>query len=291
MALCQCRPVYEARRWHTWGPFFGLYPVSLMLRSLALDALCALTLEGKLHATEVLDLDAPLDCDGVLCAPAQRLPGRPSVPVLVPPDALHKRGMRNVQGRATLLHALAHIEFNAIDLALDIVWRFAGMPELFYREWLRIAQEESLHFRLLRARLQALGYDYGDFPAHNGLWAMAEKTNDNLLARLALVPRTLEARGLDVTPALRAKLAQAGDLESAAVLDTILRDEIGHVEVGNRWFKHLCQQQALEPVATARQLALRYRAPAQHGPFNLVARRAAGFSDEELAALQHDATG
>ena len=256
-----------------------------MLRDLALHTLRIATLEGKLLATEALDLNAALDCATPLAAPAQKLPGRPDRPVLVAPGELRKRGLASVDGRATLLHAIAHIEFNAIDLALDIVWRFAGMPELFYREWLRIAQEEALHFRLLRARLQALGYDYGDFPAHNGLWEMAEQTQDDLLARLALVPRTLEARGLDVTPALRAKLAQAGDLESAAVLDIILRDEIGHVEVGNRWFKQLCQQQGLEPVDAARQLARRYRAPAQHGPFNLAARRAAGFSEEELAAL------
>ncbi|MDT8990364.1 ferritin-like domain-containing protein [Curvibacter sp. APW13] len=260
-----------------------------MLRPLALQTLLIPSLEGKLLATEALDWNAPLDCAESLVAPGDKLPGRPPAPVLVPPAELRKRGLASAEGRATLLHAIAHIEFNAIDLALDIVWRFAGMPELFYREWLRIAQEEAYHFRLLRARLQTLGHDYGDFPAHNGLWEMAEKTKDDLLARLALVPRTLEARGLDVTPPMRAKLAQAGDLESAAVLDIILRDEIGHVEVGNRWFKQLCQQQGLAPVDAARQLASRYRAPAQHGPFNVVARRAAGFSEEELAALDRGA--
>lgn len=258
-----------------------------MLRQQALDTLLIPALEDKLRATEALDVQAALDCDAVLGAPAQaKLPGRPPVPVLVPPGELRKRGMRSVEGRATLLHALAHIEFNAIDLALDIVWRFAGMPERFYREWVRIAQEEAYHFRLLQARLQAMGYAYGDFPAHNGLWEMAEKTKGDVLARLALVPRTLEARGLDVTPPMRDKLAQAGDMDAAAALDIILRDEIGHVEVGNRWFKHLCQARALDPVACAQQLAQQYHAPAQRGPFNLSARQAAGFTEAELAALQ-----
>lgn len=257
-----------------------------MLRSLALQTLLIPTLEGKLQATAALNLEAPLDCAAAIPVPAAKLPGRPSVPVLVPPGELRKRGMRSLEGRATLLHALAHIEFNAIDLALDIVWRFAGMPAQFYREWLQIAQEEAVHFRLLQARLKAMGYAYGDFPAHNGLWEMAEKTKDDVLARLALVPRTLEARGLDVTPPMRDKLAQAGDMEAAAALDTILRDEIGHVEVGNRWYQHLCAQRALDPIASYAQLAQRYQAPAQRGPFNLAARKAAGFTDAELAALQ-----
>ncbi len=257
-----------------------------MLRSLALQTLLIPTLEGKLQATLALDLDIAVDCDAVLPAPTAKLPGRPPVPVLVPPGELRKRGMRSLEGRATLLHALAHIEFNAIDLALDIVWRFAGMPALFYREWVRIAQEEATHFGLLQARLPAMGYAYGDFPAHNGLWTMAEKTKDDVLARLALVPRTLEARGLDVTPPMRDKLAQAGDKEAAAALEIILRDEIGHVEVGNRWYQQLCAARGLEPIATYAELALQYKAPAQRGPFNLAARRAAGFDEAELAALQ-----
>lgn len=257
-----------------------------MLRQHALQTLLIPTLEGKLQATLALDLDAAVDCEAAIPAPAAKLPGRPPVPVLVPPGELRKRGMRALEGRATLLHALAHIEFNAIDLALDIVWRFAGMPAQFYREWVQIAKEEATHFGLLQARLQAMGYAYGDFPAHNGLWEMAEKTKDDVLARLALVPRTLEARGLDVTPPMRDKLAQAGDLEAAAALDTILRDEIGHVEVGNRWYQLLCTQRGLDPIATAAQLARRYHAPAQRGPFNLAARKAAGFSEAELAALQ-----
>lgn len=146
-----------------------------MLRTLALQTLLLPTVEGKLQATLALPADAPLDCEAHISAPSDKLPGRPAVPVLVPPGDLRKRGMRSTEGRATLLHALAHIEFNAIDLALDIVWRFAGMPEAFYREWVQIAREEAYHFGLLQARLQAMGYAYGDFPAHNGLWEMAEK--------------------------------------------------------------------------------------------------------------------
>ena len=256
-----------------------------MLRSLALQTLLIPTVEGKLHATLALDPQAALDAAAVIPLPPAKLPGRPPTPVLVAPGALRKRGLRSPEGRATLLHAIAHIEFNAIDLALDIVWRFAGMPEPFYREWVQIAREEAYHFGLVQARLQALGYDYGDFPAHNGLWEMAEKTQDDLLARLALVPRTLEARGLDVNPALREKLAQAGDLEAAAALDIILRDEIGHVEAGNRWYKTLCAQRGCDPVVAYADLAQRYRAPAQRGPFNLTARKAAGFTDAELDAL------
>ncbi len=194
--------------------------------------------------------------------------------------------MASVEGRAVLIHALAHIELNAIDLGLDIVWRFADMPEQFYRDWIKIAQEEARHFRLLTEHLHGLGYRYGDFPAHNGLWEMADKTSQDLLARLALVPRTLEARGLDAAGPIRDKLQQVGDRRAAAILDIILRDEIGHVAIGNRWYRFLCAQRGLDPVATYASLAVQYAAPRLRGPFNLEARRAAGFDEEELAALQ-----
>jgi len=184
-----------------------------------------------------------------------------------------------------MIHALAHIEFNAINLALDALWRFAGMPRDYYADWLRVAAEEALHFSLLAEHLCTLGYAYGDFTAHNSLWDMAEKTSGDVLARIALVPRTMEARGLDASPAVRAKLAQAGDLQAAAILDIILRDEIGHVAVGNRWFARLCAERALDPVETYARLAETYKAPRLRGPFNVEARRAAGFSEEELAAL------
>ena len=214
------------------------------------------------------------------------VPGRPAQPELIAPAAVPRRAMSTTEGRAALLHALAHIEFNAINLALDIVWRFAGMPEAFYTDWRQVATEEATHFDLLRQRLHALGYAYGDFPAHNGLWEMAEKTQSDLLARLALVPRTLEARGLDVSPAIRHKLAQTGDHDSAAILDIILRDEVGHVAIGNRWYRHLCDQQKRDVVSTYAELAEQYQAPRLRGPFNLEARRAAGFDDDELEALQ-----
>jgi len=193
--------------------------------------------------------------------------------------------MNTPEGRAVLIHALAHIEFNAINLALDAIWRFTSMPDEYYAAWLRVADEEALHFSLLLEHLQSHGYDYGDFPAHNSLWEMAAKTEADVLARIALVPRTMEARGLDASPPLRAKLAQAGDMKAAAILDIILRDEIGHVAVGNRWFAWLCQQRGLEPIKTYAALAKQYAAPAMRGPFNIEARLAAGFSEPELAAL------
>lgn len=216
------------------------------------------------------------------------IPGRPTRPALVSPRALERRPMNTVAGRAALIHALAHIEFNAINLALDVIWRFSDMPTEFYADWLQVAAEEALHYNLLNAHLASLGYSYGDFNAHNSLWEMAEKTRENVLARMALVPRTLEARGLDATPAVRAKLAQAGDEPAAAILDIILRDEVGHVAIGNRWFGWLCQQQKAEPLSTYRELARHYKAPVLKGPFNLEARRAAGFTEEELIALNKD---
>ncbi|ALX11420.1 hypothetical protein P350_07600 [Burkholderia cepacia JBK9] len=213
------------------------------------------------------------------------LPGHPARPPLVEPRQLQRRSMRSPEGRAVLLHALAHIEFNAINLALDAVWRFAGLPDAFYADWLKVAAEEAYHFTLLSDRLAAFGHAYGDFPAHNGLWEMCERTKRDVLARMALVPRTLEARGLDASPPIRARLLQAGDDASAAILDVILRDEIGHVAIGNRWFRHLCDDAGRDPVPTYRQLAEQYRAPRLRGPFNFDARRDAGFEQAELDAL------
>lgn len=226
-----------------------------------------------------------LDSETSLTADAYVIPGRPARPELVAPRAVERRSMRTVEGRAALVHALAHIEFNAVNLALDAVWRFAGMPADYYSDWLQVAAEEAYHFSLLAQHLQVLGYAYGDFHAHNSLWDMAEKTQHDIVARIALVPRTLEARGLDASPALRAKLAQAGDTAAADILSIILRDEIGHVAIGNRWYGWLCEQGGLDPVATYAAFALQHKAPQLRGPFNLEARRAAGFSEAELAAL------
>ncbi|WLE59951.1 ferritin-like domain-containing protein [Burkholderia plantarii] len=217
--------------------------------------------------------------------PPAALPGRPARPELVEARLLRRRSMRSPEGRATLLHALAHIEFNAINLALDAVWRFAGMPEAFYADWLKVAAEEACHYLLLVGRLRDYGHVYGDFPAHDGLWEMCERTAGDVLARMALVPRTLEARGLDASPPIRARLAQAGDDASAAILDVILRDEIGHVAIGNRWFRHLCAQAGLDAHPTYLRLAAQYHAPRLRGPFNFDARRDAGFDETELAAL------
>ena len=213
------------------------------------------------------------------------IPGIPAKPELVLPRQVRRRSMATVEGRAVLIHALVHIEFNAINLALDAIWRFAGMPRDYYADWLRVADEEALHFTLLASHLLGMGYAYGDFPAHASLWEMADKTRSDPLARMALVPRTLEARGLDVVPSMRAKLAQAGDDKAAEILDVILTDEIGHVAIGNRWYVTLCEQRQLDPAATYARLAEEYAAPILRAPLNVAARRAAGFSEAELASL------
>jgi uncharacterized ferritin-like protein (DUF455 family) len=213
------------------------------------------------------------------------IPGRPDRPELVPPRLVGRRSMATIEGRAMLIHALAHIEFNAVNLALDALWRFPDMPTEYYTDWLRVSKEEAFHFSMLAAHLQVLGYQYGDFAAHDSLWEMVERTREDITARMALVPRTLEARGLDAIPPLRAKVAQAGDLAAAKILDIILEDEIGHVEIGNRWYRYLCDQRGLEPRATYDELAARYRAPALKGPFNIEARRLAGFTETELTGF------
>ncbi|MBK7531755.1 ferritin-like domain-containing protein [Piscinibacter sp.] len=225
-----------------------------------------------------------LDAETVLAEPAG-LPGRPARPPLVAPKHVPTRSPFTLEGRAALLHSIAHIEFNAINLALDAVWRFAGMPEAFYRDWLRVAAEESLHFTLLREHLRTLGHDYGDFAAHDGLWTMAARTAHDIVARMALVPRTLEARGLDATPPLQAKLGKAGDARAVEILDVILRDEIGHVAIGNRWYRFVCERAGLDAVAIYPGLVERYAAPRLRPPFNDAARRAAGFTDDEIAYL------
>jgi uncharacterized ferritin-like protein (DUF455 family) len=256
------------------------------LRLATLGPLLVADAPAKAAATLALDSALPVDVDVVITEPAG-IPGRPPRPQLVEHIKLKPPSMRTPAGIAALVHAIAHIELNAIDLALDICWRFPGMPEAFYRDWLRIAQEEAKHFTLLREHLLGLGFDYGDFDAHNALWEMAERTKHDLLARIALVPRTLEARGLDASPAVRAKLVGAGDKRAGEILDVILHDEIGHVLAGNRWYRFLCEQRGLEPVSTYAELASKYQAPRLRAPFNLDARRAAGFDEAELAALQH----
>ena len=259
------------------------------LRECARQALCIADPATKAAAARALfeacSASAPLDADAVLAEP-QGLPGRPPRPCLVDPAALPRRSPFTPEGRAALLHAVAHIEFNAINLALDAAWRFAGLPADFYRDWLRVASEEALHFTLLSDHLRSLGHEYGDFDAHDGLWAMAERTQQSLIARMALVPRTLEARGLDATPPMQARLRKAGDLRAVEILDVILRDEIGHVAIGNHWYAWACARDGLDPVAHYAELSRQHRAPRAQPPFNLVARRSAGFTAAELQALQ-----
>ncbi len=214
------------------------------------------------------------------------MPGRPALPRLVPPRDLARRGLGSAEGRAAFIHSIAHIEFNAIDLAWDAVYRFRGLPHAYYSDWVAVAHDEARHFSMLRTRLRALGYDYGDFDAHNGLWEMAEKTAHDGLVRMALVPRVLEARGLDVTPAMIVKLRALGDDATADILATILDEEVAHVAAGSRWFGWYCEQQQCEPEATFGALLAHY-ALGTRGPINEKARLAAGFSQLELAQLQN----
>jgi uncharacterized ferritin-like protein (DUF455 family) len=254
------------------------------LRRAALAALATSEPDHKLAAVERLPIDATTDADARIEELAG-LPGRPDRPRLVAPSNVPTRNSATIDGRIALLHSIAHIEFNAINLALDAIWRFPRMPERYYLDWRQVAQEEARHFGLLTGHLAALGASYGDLDAHDGLWQMAERTRGDPLARMALVPRTLEARGLDVTPAIQAKFAACGDTTAVEILDVILRDEIGHVAIGNRWFRHLCAQRGEEPMRAYAELADRYGAPRPRGPFNLEARRLAGFDSAELDAL------
>jgi uncharacterized ferritin-like protein (DUF455 family) len=238
----------------------------------------------KAQATLALDLSLPVGAGDSLSAHTSG-PGRAVRPVLVPHTQLKAKSMATPEGRAMLVHSVAHIELNAIDLALDVVWRFAGMPEAFYTDWVRIAQEEAKHFSLLRQHLLDLGFDYGDFPAHNTLWDMAERTQGDILARIGIVPRTMEARGLDASPGVKNKLVSVGDLRAGEILDIILTDEIGHVAAGNRWYRYLCKERGLDPVHTYAELIAQYDAPKLRPPFNMAARQSAGFSTEELQLL------
>jgi len=219
------------------------------------------------------------------------MPGRPAKPRLVHPRELSKRGLGSLQGRAAFIHSIAHIELNAIDLAWDAVYRFRGLPAAYYADWVGVASDEARHFQLLRTRLRDFGHDYGDFDAHNGLWEMAEKTAHDGLARMALVPRVLEARGLDVTPAMIDKLCTLGDETTAGILELILREEIAHVAAGSRWFRWHCERAGVEPRARFRELLDEYAHGSLRGPFNHQARLAAGFDDREIAMLEASSGG
>ena len=222
--------------------------------------------------------------DAPLPEPIRR-PGRPPRPRLVHPRDLPRRGFANPEGRAAFIHAIAHIEFNAIDLAWDAVYRFRGMPADYYADWVSVAADEARHFAMLRARLREFGHDYGDFDAHNGLWEMAEKTAHDGLARMALVPRVLEARGLDVTPGMIVKLRALGDEATAGILEVILREEVAHVAAGSRWFRWHCERAGVEPRARFRELLREHATGVLHKPFNTEARLQAGFDLDELESL------
>ncbi len=258
------------------------------LAAAAAGALVEVDLFRKLamaHALEQFDADAGLAAHHPVPVTAV---ARPARPVLVSPSAVPRRGLGTLAGRVALVHAVAHIEANAVNLALDAVQRFTSMPAQFRRDWAAVAAEEATHCALLCTRLRELGAAYGDLPAHDGLWQAAVRSAEDPLVRMALVPRVLEARGLDVTPGMISRLEAVGDLTTAAILRRILADEIGHVAVGSRWFVFLCEQRGLDPQPTFAALL------AEHGvrvppPLNLAARAEAGFSPEELARL--DAPG
>ena len=212
----------------------------------------------------------------------------PDQPVLLPPRDMPKRKIGSPEGVAAFFHAIAHVEFVAIYLAWDLLYRFRGLPEQFYQDWLKVADEEAQHFELIRLHLKTLNINYGNLPAHNGLWDHANDTADDLLARLAMVPRCMEARGLDVTPAIIAKFKNVGDNASVILLERILTDEVGHVERGSYWFKWVCEQQGYEPEAKYRELIKQYyQGGKPKGPFNREMRIIAGFSNAELDWLEN----
>ncbi|HEX8046070.1 ferritin-like domain-containing protein [Rhizobium sp.] len=252
------------------------------IRSADLDRKTSLAQETATRwFARTLSLRSPLD------RPLADRPGRPERPELVPPKHMKKRSLHTLQGRIALLHAIAHIELNAVDLALDIVARFATgpVPNSFFDGWMQVAFEEAKHFKMVRARLRDLGADYGDLPAHDGLWQAAHATRTDLTARLAVVPLILEARGLDVTPALQAKMRETGDMESAAVLDVIYNDEKGHVAVGAKWFRFLCAREKRDPARTFQELVRSNFRGSLKAPFNDIARAEAGLTPSFYRSL------
>ena len=261
-----------------WGLFESAHHcLSLREPSDKLDATARVA--TAFHAGSLpFDDDFPVSPIGV--------PGRPSEPELVSPKKLPQRGLGSAQGRVALIHAVAHIEFNAINLAWDAVYRFRGMPHAYYADWINVAADEARHFTLLNARLAELGHAYGDFDAHDGLREMAVKTSESCMERMALVPRVLEARGLDVTPGMIERLRHVGDLTTVEILETILREEVAHVAAGSRWFTWCCEREHVDADSTFDALIAKYAHGSLRGPFNIAARIAAGFSETELRRLE-----
>ena len=262
--------------------------VSMEIRHLALAAFSQPDPVLKVAATQAIAFDgsASLDCGVRLMHSGP--PGRPDRPELVHPQAVPRRSPFTVEGHCALIHSIAHIEFNAINLALDAVWRFADMPAAYYLDWLRVAHEEAKHFMLLCEHLRLQGHAYGDFFAHDGLWTMCDNTRHDVTARMALVPRTLEARGLDATPIIQTKLRRVGTpraLDAVDILDIILAEEVGHVAIGNHWYHWLCQRDRQDPTEFYAKAALNHGAPRLKPPFNLAARKRAGFTQAEIDSL------
>jgi uncharacterized ferritin-like protein (DUF455 family) len=251
---------------------------------------CLLLRDPQKKCTAVSELAARVKNEAVFfdedtAIPPVDRPGRPDLPVLMEPAQVPRRRLGGAAGRIALVHAIAHIEFNAINLALDAVCRFRGMPESYYHDWISVANDEARHFGLLTNRLDQMDASYGDLPAHNGLWEMAEKTADSCLVRMALVPRVLEARGLDVTPGMIKRLENVGDVETISVLEVILEEEVRHVAIGTNWFQYCCKQVGKDPLPTFLELLEERYGGVLRGPFNLEARLAAGFTEEEMSCL------
>lgn len=213
-------------------------------------------------------------------------PGQLDKPEIVPPSKVNERKFGKEEGRAALIHALAHIELTAVNLALDSVYRYRGMPQEFYADWLQCAGEEANHFIALRGRLREMGYDYGSFKAHGELWSMAIDTADDMLERMGMVHRVLEARALDVVPKAIQRFDQAGDKKMIDILTMIGNEEIGHVSSGTRWFHYQCQQRQLDPNQTFIDLLWKYIKEPLKGPFNHEARLKAGFSEQEMKMIK-----
>jgi len=255
------------------------------LRAHCLKALASTDLNKKLNQVKVIyesfkshqmTIDSKVDIQHTY-----HLPGAPLTPQIVPPRLVEKRSSTE-QGKLIFVHALAHIEFSAINLALDIIWRFKDLPDQFYSDWLQIAYEEHLHFNLLNDYLKKFDLSYGSFNAHNSLWEMADRTRHDLIHRLALIPRTMEARGLDVTPPIIEKFKQQKDDEIAAILQIIYEEEIHHVSIGNIWYRWACEAQKLDPHETYKNLLKTYDIELNYEKLNKEARYKAGFLKEEL---------
>lgn len=264
-------------------------PATSELRQTAYTAFISSNIEHKMSmASELSIYNAINNIAECELQDTQTQPGVPAKPELLEPLNVDKRSPFTPSGHAALMHAICHIEFNAVNLALDAIWRFDGMPEQYYKDWAQVAKEEAYHFTLLQNHLKSIGYEYGDFPAHTGLWTMCEKTKDDIVARMALVPRTLEARGLDATPLIQTKLRKVKTpyaTEAIEILDIILRDEIGHVAIGNNWYRWLCRRDGLAPLTHYVKLHNLHAAPKLRAPFNLEARLKAGFTQDEIAFL------